>query len=409
VLSVSSSRADVTILTSVWQSLAARSDCALHVLLTGMHMAADAPPVDGLPAGAVIHRGGADLGGEGNARAAEAMAEITRFSGETCTKIQPDVVLLVGDRLDMLPAAVGTLPMNIPLAHLHGGEITEGAVDDRLRHALTKLSHLHLASGNGAAARLRALGEEDWRIHVTGAPALDTLLSIPKLPLAAFQVETGIDTLGSSAAELRLVTVHPETNAADPLAPGASVLAALDQRPGPTLFTAPNSDPGGAELRRQIREFVARRRWARMVDTLGPRLYSSALRHAAVMIGNSSSGIIEAGLFGLPVINVGARQAGREHGVNVVDVPADTRAVVAAIDALPQPPAKYPPFSPYGDGRAGPRIAAVLLALPPRHRLLIKTGLTALPTAADRFRPSAADGERTNATRGLADVRTTAR
>jgi UDP-hydrolysing UDP-N-acetyl-D-glucosamine 2-epimerase len=405
VLSISSSRADVTILSSVWQSLAARADCALHVLLTGMHMAANAPAVTGLPLGAAVHRGGADLGGKGDAKAAAAMAEITRATGDVCANIRPDVVLVVGDRLDMIPAALGTLPMNIPLAHLHGGEVTEGAVDDRLRHALTKLSHLHLASCQSAAARLAALGEEEWRIHVTGAPALDTLLATPKLSLAEFLGAAGIGDLGCTVGDLRLVTVHPETNAADPLAPAACVLAALDRRPGPTLFTAPNSDPGGAEVRRQIRAFVAARRWARLVENLGPRLYASALQHAAVMVGNSSSGILEAGLFGLPVINVGARQAGREHGANVVDVPGNTAAVIDALDALRARSARFPPFSPYGDGHAGPRIADVLMALPPRQQLLIKTGLTARRATAD---PATADrGERV--TQGLTDVHSTAR
>lgn len=182
VLSVSSSRADVTILRSVWQALAARHDCEPHVLLTGMHQTATAAGIGSLPANITVHRGGTDLGGRGGAEAAAAMADITRDAARLMADIRPDVVLLVGDRLDMIPAALAALPFNLPLAHLHGGEITEGAVDDRLRHALTKLSHIHLAASADAAKRIAAMGEEARRIHLTGAPALDTLLATPPCP-----------------------------------------------------------------------------------------------------------------------------------------------------------------------------------------------------------------------------------
>ena len=148
--------------------------------------------------------------------------------------------------------------------------------------------------------------------------------------------------------------------AGEPLAPVEAVLAALEARPAPTLFTAPNSDPGGAEIRRRIDAFVAAHPWARFRDTLGAQLYANALRHAALMLGNSSSGIIEAGLFGLPVVNVGDRQKGRERGGNVIDVPADGASVGKALDRLGAVPERLAPSSPYGDGQAGPRVAEVL-------------------------------------------------
>ena len=359
-LSVSSSRADVGVLAPVWWALTDTIDTDLHIFLTGMHQAKGAPSVDGVPDRATVHTGGADLGGETGSQAADAMASITHSAGDVLAKTQPQVVLIIGDRLDMLPAAVATLPFNLPLVHLHGGEITEGAVDDRIRHALSKMAHLHCVSSESARARLQAMGEADWRITVTGAPGLDTLLAAPELSVAEFVDEAGLTDIGDHLAALRLVTVHPETNAPNPLAPLDAVLGALDARPNPTLITAPNNDPGGGEARRRIDHFVAARPWAVFIDTLGRRLYPNALRHASVMVGNSSSGIIEAGLFGLPVIDVGDRQTGRQRGENVIDVTSSVGAVLAALDRVACNRKRFARNTIYGDGAAAPRIAMVV-------------------------------------------------
>ena len=138
-----------------------------------------------------------------------------------------------------------------------------------------------------------------------------------------------------------------------------AVLGALDVNPSPTLFTAPNSDPGGARAYERIVGYVNDRPWAMFIESLGSKLYPNALRHAAVMLGNSSSGLIEAGLFGLPVIDVGDRQRGRDHGDNVIHVIATAASVQAA---LARPLARHPAVSPYGDGRSGPRVAAAWCA-----------------------------------------------
>jgi len=262
ILSITTSRADVGILAPVWRALAAEPGLDLQVLMTGMHVLDDGSVAYAmLPEGVEAHLGGADLAGEADSAAA-AMAEIARFAGETYAKLQPDVVLLVGDRLDMLPAASATLPFNLPIAHLHGGEITEGAVDDRIRHAVTKLSHLHFVASDAAARRVAAMGEEAWRIHQVGAPSLDGLLIAPDLSQDDFLVDAGLSDVEGNPDALRLMTVHPETNARDPLAPLVAVLDALDGCPEMTLFTCPNTDPGGAESRRLIHDFVEARPWA---------------------------------------------------------------------------------------------------------------------------------------------------
>ena len=220
-LSISSSRADVGILQPVWRAAAAESD--LHVLLTGMHCAATAGDIE-VPASATLHRGGADLAGATASEAARAMAAVGTATAACLDTVDPDAVLVVGDRLDMLPAATATVPYNVPLVHLHGGEITEGALDDRVRHAITKLAHLHCVSSEGARRRLIAMGEAEARIHLTGAPGLDTLRAAPEMTAADFADALGMRDI----AGLRLVTVHPETNAKQPLAALEAVLAALD-------------------------------------------------------------------------------------------------------------------------------------------------------------------------------------
>lgn len=356
ILSVSSSRADVGVLMPVWQALAATPGVELHLLLTGMHMADGAPPVADLPAEAAVLCGGADLGGTTGRAAAAAMAAIAAAAGDTIDAVAPAAMLVVGDRLDMLPAATASLPFNLPLAHLHGGEVTEGAVDNQIRHAISKLAHWHCVSTAGARERLVSMGERADRITVTGAPGLDTLRAAPTVRKDDFLERVGLP----GAESFRLVTVHAETNAPDPLAPVAAALDALAARPAATLFTAPNSDPGGAEIRKRIEGFCATHDWAKLVDTLGPSLYPNALRHAALMVGNSSSGVIEAGMFGLPAINIGDRQKGRERGANVTDVPNQAADVVAALDRLGPDPARCASGSPYGDGASGPRIARVL-------------------------------------------------
>lgn len=363
VLSVSSSRADVGILAPVWRALADNPQVDLHILLTGMHQAHDAPEVAGIPGRAVVHRGGTDLGGRADAVASGAMADMTRDAGQIIEKVQPHAMLVMGDRLDMLPAAVASLPFKLPLLHLHGGEVTEGAIDDRIRHALSQLADRHCVSSASAQERLLGMGIPADCIEITGASGLDTLMQAPELTAAEFHEMAGLPAELADVGRMRLVTVHPETASNTPLAPLEAVLDALDGLPGPTLFTAPNSDPGGAEARQRIEDFSAARPWAHFVDTLGIRLYANALRHAALMIGNSSSGVIEAGLFGLPVIDVGDRQKGRERGANVSSVPATAQAVADALDILGAQPDRFPGGSPYGDGLAGPRIADALVTL----------------------------------------------
>jgi len=367
VLSVSSSRADVGLLKPVWRALASRKTVELHILATGMYAGEEFQDVPASIA-ATLHRAGEDMGGQTGFAAARSMAASAVAAAEIFDRFEFDCILVTGDRLDMIPAAFAALPYNIPLAHLHGGELTYGAIDDRVRHAMTKMSHLHFVSGVDAAERLARMGEEPWRIRITGAPGLEALAAAPSLSAAEFAGKLNLPF----DSEFLIVTVHPETNSADPEAPMRAVLAALEEAGTRALITAPNADPHGLKLRALLDRWLPGRPQVAFRDTLGTELYANALRHAVAMVGNSSSGLIEAGVFGLPVINVGTRQQGRAAGDNVQHVANDANAIVRALRELLKSRKRFAAGSPYGDGHAGERIAAVLAELPERRRLLEK-------------------------------------
>lgn len=289
------------------------------------------------------------------------------FAGE-----RPDIVVLTGDRYETLAAAGAASLAGVVIAHLHGGELTLGAMDDAFRHAITKLAHLHFPATEGAAGRLVRMGEADWRITRAGAPGLDLLMQAPPMARAEFFSALDVDDPG----DFVLATWHPETLTADGGAAGLeALLAALSKTNRPILFTGVNADPGGAAQAARIHAWAEERGHIRLVPNLGA-LYAPALAHAAVMAGNSSSGIIEAASFALPVVDVGDRQKGRDRGVNVIHAPADAAAVRQAL-ARALDPAFRAGLSgltnPYGDGRAGPRIAARLAAEPLDDRLKRKS------------------------------------
>lgn len=284
---------------------------------------------------------------------------------------RPDLLLLLGDRYEMFAAASAAVPMRIPLAHIHGGEVTHGAIDEAFRHSISKCSHWHFTSTQEHADRLVRMGEEPWRVTVSGAPALDNLrtLDLPEYDELARE-------LALPAERPLLVTFHPVTLQFDDVRRQIDeLLAALADHAGPIVFTAPNADTYGQIVAEQIRRFVAEHANSRYVENLGVRRYFCFLRHAAAMVGNSSSGIIEAASFELPVVNIGIRQAGRAASRNVLNV-ADNRLAIAAglRDALD------PDFrrslvglrNIYGAGDAAETIVRVVKQTPLDDRLLVK-------------------------------------
>jgi UDP-hydrolysing UDP-N-acetyl-D-glucosamine 2-epimerase len=292
--------------------------------------------------------------------------------------LRPDLLLLIADRYEMLAPASTALALRIPIAHIEGGEISEGAIDDAVRNALTKMSHIHFTSTEAARARVISMGEEPWRVHRAGAPSLDHLRRSRLLARAEVEARCGIHL----ATPTVVVAYHPVTLEQDTTAEADALFAALDhvaeQGSAQLLFCYPNADAGSRALIERTRSFLARHANARLCINLDSIAYWSLLREADAMIGNSSSGIMETASFALPTINVGLRQKGRERARNVLDAEPDAAAIVARV-AEARSPAFRASLSgmenPYGDGHAAERIVGVLATAPLGSELLIKRAM----------------------------------
>jgi UDP-N-acetylglucosamine 2-epimerase (non-hydrolysing) len=276
-------------------------------------------------------------------------------------RLAPDLLVILGDRFEALAAAQAALILRIPIAHIHGGEISEGAFDDAIRHAISKMATWHFPAAELFRRRLIRMGAPPDRVFTTGAPGLDGLMDGPRPPLSA---------LGDLGLVLdrpfALATWHPATAAEEDAVAGlGQLLAALDARPDlPVIFTYPNADAGGRAIIAALRPWAeARSDRAVAVPSLGHARYRAALAHAAVVLGNSSSGLIEAPAFGLPTVNIGARQRGRLSAASVLHCPAETGAILATLDTALSPEHRALAAradSHYGKGRAAEAIHAIL-------------------------------------------------
>jgi UDP-hydrolysing UDP-N-acetyl-D-glucosamine 2-epimerase len=290
---------------------------------------------------------------------------------ELFARHRPDVVLILGDRLELLAVATAAVLTRTPMAHISGGEVTEGALDEQVRHALTKMAHVHFPGTALSAARVRQMGEEAWRVHQVGDPALDHFQRGTR-----GTSEELMEALGFLPdRNTLLVTQHAATVTGGPTGEAEELVAALREHSGPIIVTSPAPDPGSARIREVMAAFVADREKTVFVESLGSRRYRGVLALVGAMVGNSSSGLIEAASARLPVVNVGERQQGRERGANVIDVVAERGAIAKAIRrALSEEFRRSLEgmTNPYGDGRAAPRMVEVLATLPPTERLLRK-------------------------------------
>lgn len=261
---------------------------------------------------------------------------------------KPDLLLVLGDRFEVLAAATAALIAGIPVAHLHGGEITEGAFDDSIRHAVTKLSHLHFVATDEFGRRVRQLGESPDRIHVVGAPALDVISSLAPMSLAELSASMSFELTSPTV----LVVYHPSTiPGEDPVATVDAILSAVDRSgAGSIVASLPNADPKFNAVRTRIEQFAAQRDNVIAVASLGHERYLSLLRNVAVIVGNSSSGVIEAPALGTPTVNVGQRQIGRPMAGSIAQVEPDGEAIEAAVRSVLAGTTHHEPGSPYDRG-----------------------------------------------------------
>ncbi len=289
---------------------------------------------------------------------------------DALTAWRPDLLLLIADRYEMLAPAAAALALRIPIAHIEGGEVSQGAIDDQVRNALTKLAHVHFTSTEMARQRVIAMGEEPWRVHRAGAPSLDHLRRSKLLDRAELESRLGLRFESPTV----LAVWHPVTILKDTNAEAESLFAVLAETPHPIIFVYPNSDAGSYRLMERTRGLAAIRSDIHVFVNLDAVTYWSLLGQMDAMIGNSSSGIMEAASFGLPVVNVGMRQQGRERAGNVIDVPPEPGAISAALRRALSPEFRAGlrgMTNPYGEGTASKTIAQVLAEVP-LEGLLVK-------------------------------------
>ena len=305
---------------------------------------------------------------------------------DAMASLRPDLILVVADRYETLAPASTGLALRIPMAHIEGGEVSEGAIDDAVRNALTKMCHLHFTPTESARNRVIAMGEEPWRVHCTGAPSIDYLTHQQLIDKATLEKRLS----HSLRRPLTVVAYHPVTLSRDTLVEADAFFAALAEIRGTIVFCFPNADAGSRTIIERARRFCRERDDAELHVNLPPLDYWSLLACADVMLGNSSSGIMETASLKLPCVNVGDRQLGRQRAANIIDAPADARAIVEAVTRAASAAFRdrlEGLVNPYGDGHAGERIADLLADAPDADRLLHKRALPVITAAEEGVPP----------------------
>ncbi len=373
---VTVARSDYGILRPLLRALAQEAGFELQVIAAAGHFPAvfgrtlSEIEQDGFPIAARVDM---TLASDSEGSAARAMGLGMIGFAAALESLRPDLLVILGDRYEMLAAAAAAAVMQVPIAHIAGGTVSLGAVDDSLRNAITKLASVHFAETESCAARLLRMGEVPWRVRVTGALGLDTLRSLPLMTLDAVNERFGI---GLKEPPI-LVTFHPATREPDRAGSQAAALtAALERLDRPILATYPNADAGGRAIIAALDDLADRRPdTVAVVPHLGTHAYFSLMALAPAMVGNSSSGIVEAASFGLPVVDIGARQQGRECGPNVIHVPACRDAILAGIAHALSPEFRASLgglVNPYGMGEAAPRMLDVLRSLDLKDPALLR-------------------------------------
>jgi len=272
-------------------------------------------------------------------------------------KLSPDLILVMGDRYELLAVQMVSVVMRIPLAHISGGEITTGAIDEQVRHSITKSAHLHYVANQEFERRILGMGEEPWRVVCSGEPGLDNVPSSPLYTRTDLCQQLGLDPAG----RVGLVALHPETGI-----PGATNLlvsatkSAISNSSGDLgiqwVLTYPNSDLGNAAIVHAWKELEKVSSRIVLIQSLGRARFLSSLSEFDLLLGNSSSGLVEAPSFSMPAINIGNRQRGRPRAKNVLDVDPDAENIVEGIHWALEFDRSIPIENPYGDGRSSPRI-----------------------------------------------------
>jgi UDP-hydrolysing UDP-N-acetyl-D-glucosamine 2-epimerase len=372
---VTTGRADYGIYLPILRRIQKDPLLKLHLIVAGMHWlprfgeTVEEIRKDGFEIGSEVRFSLEDDSPKGIATAAGTAVAAFAKSYET---LKPDLLLVLGDRFEMHAAVTAAIPFKIPVAHIHGGELTLGAIDNIFRHSITLSSHLHFVAADAYAKRVLQLGEEPWRVSVTGAPALDHLKEIKLRTRRELSEKLSLPL----DQDPFLVTFHPVTLEYEKTEwQMGQLLESLSSFDRPIVFTGANADTGNGIIWRMTGDFVKTHPQSRLVSNLGVENYFSMMAISAVMIGNSSSGLIEAASFELPVVNIGTRQEGRIRAKNVIDVGYAVEEIKNGIKK-----ALSDDFhnslknvaNPYGDGKAAEKIVSRLKEVPLNDDLIKK-------------------------------------
>lgn len=358
---VTGTRAEYGLLFWLMKEIQADQDLVLQIVVTGMHLSPEfgltyrALEADGFVIDAKVEM---LLSSDTPVGIAKSIGLGVIGFAETFERIKPDILVVLGDRFEMLAAAQAAMTARIPIAHIHGGEATEGLIDEVIRHSITKMSHLHFVAADPYRRRVIQLGEQPDRVFNFGAIGLDNIQKLKLLTREQFE-----DSIGFRLGRMNfLVTYHPVTLENEgPRQAMENLFSALDQFPDAhVIFTKPNADTDGRQIGMMIDEYAKSRQERVSVHTsLGQLRYLSAIQHVDAVIGNSSSGIIEVPAFHKPTINLGYRQAGRLQASSIVDCPETSNAIVACVTKVlaPEFQASLKQVkSPYGYGDTSGRI-----------------------------------------------------
>jgi len=376
---VTGSRADYGLLYWPLRLIAEDDDFELQVVVTGMHLS---------PAfGETSHQIEADgfniaakvemlVAGDSPVALAKSVGLGVIGFADVFERLQSDLLMVLGDRFEILAAVQAALFARIPVAHVCGGDVTEGAFDESIRHAITKMAHIHFPTNADAARRLVAMGENPENVYTVGSPGLDRIRRMTFMAR-----ETFFDTLGViPRARNLLVVFHPATlDSGDPLAQLEELLAALDTLDPEVglLMTGANADTAGQRINAHLHSFAESHPNAIFRLSLGSELFINALQHVDAIVGNSSSGLYEAPSFGIPTVNIGDRQKGRMRAASVTDCVPERQPICAAIDnALAR--GRQLTVNPYGDGQAAELILDNLRRIPEFGALIRKPFMEAM-------------------------------